>query len=124
MLNDYFAHGQHLRRLRELGSRNPLPLTPDVGDSFRNSDENTTRTRVSHCSLCGHPGTKRSHLKDSCERCNSSTIKGCTQKPIGFTCDCSSCDMVRLRMTACSIHKRGNLVFSTFISFFFNKYVN
>ncbi|KAJ9556434.1 hypothetical protein OSB04_011048 [Centaurea solstitialis] len=80
-------------RLRELGSGNPLTMTHDVGDSFRNSaNENTTRTRVSHCSLCGHPGTKRSHLKDSCERCSSTTIKGCTQKPIGFMCECSSCD--------------------------------
>ncbi|KAI3693338.1 hypothetical protein L6452_33173 [Arctium lappa] len=86
-----FAEDEVLDRLRELGSGNTLPTTY-VGDSFRNSDENTTRTRVSHCSLCGHPGSKRSHLKDSCERCSSSTIKGCTQKPIGFTCDCSSCD--------------------------------
>ncbi|KVH91164.1 5'-3' exonuclease, C-terminal domain-containing protein, partial [Cynara cardunculus var. scolymus] len=74
------------------GSGNTLTMTY-VDDSSHNSDVNTTRMRVSHCSLCGHPGSKRSHLKDSCECCSSSTIKGCTQKPIGFTCDCSSCDM-------------------------------
>ncbi|XP_024996540.1 flap endonuclease GEN-like 1 [Cynara cardunculus var. scolymus] len=87
-----FGEDEVLDRLRELGSGNTLTMTY-VDDSSHNSDVNTTRMRVSHCSLCGHPGSKRSHLKDSCECCSSSTIKGCTQKPIGFTCDCSSCDM-------------------------------
>lgn len=40
----------------------------------------------------GHPGSKRSHFKDSCEICNSSKNEGCVQKPIGFKCDCLSCD--------------------------------
>lgn len=65
-----------------------------MGDPVHNLEENITKTRFSHCSLCGHPGTKRSHLKDSCERCSSNASKGCVQKPIGFRCDCSSCDQV------------------------------
>ena len=65
-----------------------------IGDGVHNLDKNLARTRCSHCSLCGYSGSKRSHLKDSCERCSSIAGEGCVQKPIGFTCDFLSCDQV------------------------------
>ncbi|KAI3756867.1 hypothetical protein L1987_56691 [Smallanthus sonchifolius] len=78
-----FSEDEVLDRLSQLGSGNTLT---------NNSDETILKTRFPHCSLCGHPGSKRSHFKDSCDRCSSSKHEGCLQKPIGFKCDCSSCD--------------------------------
>ncbi|KAK9058943.1 hypothetical protein SSX86_021560 [Deinandra increscens subsp. villosa] len=79
-----FNEDEVLDSLCQLGGGNTLTSS--------NSLETIPKTRLPHCSLCGHPGSKRSHLKDSCERCSSSTNEGCLQKPIGFKCDCSSCD--------------------------------
>ncbi|XP_076903498.1 flap endonuclease GEN-like 1 [Bidens hawaiensis] len=78
-----FSEDEVLDRLCQLGCES----TP-----INSLDETIPKTRLPHCSLCGHPGSKRSHLKDSCERCSSSTQEGCLQKPLGFKCDCSSCD--------------------------------
>ncbi|KAF5816802.1 putative spleen exonuclease [Helianthus annuus] len=78
-----FDEDEVLDRLCELGGGNML---------INNSDESILKTRLPHCSLCGHPGSKRSHFKDSCERCSSTKQEGCLQKPIGFKCDCSSCE--------------------------------
>ncbi|GJU33408.1 flap endonuclease GEN-like 1 protein isoform X1 [Tanacetum coccineum] len=86
-----FSEDEVLDKLCLLGSGNTLDKIY-VGDGVHNLDENITRTRCSHCSLCGHPGSKRSHLKDSCERCSSIAGEGCVQKPVGFKCDCLSCD--------------------------------
>nr|GEV62864.1 flap endonuclease GEN-like 1 [Tanacetum cinerariifolium] len=86
-----FSEDEVLDKLCLLGSGNMLDKIY-VGDGVHNLDENITRTRCSHCSLCGHPGSKRSHLKDSCERCSSIAGEGCVQKPLGFKCDCLSCD--------------------------------
>lgn len=95
MLFDYFTHDGCLRRLCALGSGDMLSMMGYKGDSVINLDENSTKIKLSHCSLCGHPGSKRSHLKDSCEVCSSSNNhKGCVQKPIGFKCDCLSCHQV------------------------------
>ncbi|KAD4178074.1 hypothetical protein R6Q59_021610 [Mikania micrantha] len=78
-----FDGDEVLDRLCQVGGGNTL-----TGDSA----ETILKTRCPHCSLCGHPGSKRSHIKDSCEQCSSSTHEGCMQKPIGYKCDCSSCD--------------------------------
>nr|XP_043629260.1 flap endonuclease GEN-like 1 [Erigeron canadensis] len=86
-----FSEDEVLDRLCDLGSGSMLTTT-DLGDFVHKSDENLIKTRVTHCSLCGHPGSKRSHFKGSCERCTSITNEGCIQKPIGFRCECSSCD--------------------------------
>ncbi|KAL7608696.1 hypothetical protein Lser_V15G14328 [Lactuca serriola] len=87
-----FNEDEVLDRLCALGSGDMLSMMGYKGDSVINLDENSTKIKLSHCSLCGHPGSKRSHLKDSCEVCSSSNNhKGCVQKPIGFKCDCLSC---------------------------------
>ncbi|PWA75197.1 5'-3' exonuclease family protein [Artemisia annua] len=88
-----FSEDEVLDKLCLLGSGNTLDKIY-IGDGVHNLDENLARTRCSHCSLCGHPGSKRSHLKDSCERCSLIADEGCVQKPIGFKCDCLSCDQV------------------------------
>ncbi|KAL4567112.1 hypothetical protein LXL04_022686 [Taraxacum kok-saghyz] len=86
-----FNEDEVLDRLCGLGSGNMLPIAYE-GDLVNNLDENTTKIKLSHCSLCGHPGSKRSHLKDSCEVCISNNHQSCAQKPIGFKCNCMSCD--------------------------------
>ncbi|KAI3701141.1 hypothetical protein L2E82_45786 [Cichorium intybus] len=86
-----FNEDEVLDKLCGLGSGHMVPIAYK-GNSVHNLDENTTKIKLSHCSLCGHPGSKRSHFKDSCELCNSSKNEGCVQKPIGFKCDCLSCD--------------------------------
>ncbi|KAK1424014.1 hypothetical protein QVD17_19325 [Tagetes erecta] len=78
-----FNEDEVLDRLCQLGGGNTLA---DI------TDKTILKTRFPHCSLCGHPGSKRSHFKDACERCSSSTHEGCLQKPNGFKCDCSSCE--------------------------------
>ncbi|PWA54386.1 5'-3' exonuclease family protein [Artemisia annua] len=88
-----FSEDEVLDKLCLLGSGNTLDNIY-IGDGVHNLDENLARTRCSHCSLCGHPGSKRSHLKDSCEHCSSIACEGCMQKPIGFKCDCLSRDQV------------------------------
>ncbi|KAL4560969.1 hypothetical protein LXL04_033127 [Taraxacum kok-saghyz] len=128
-----FNEDEVLDRLCGLGSGNMLPIAYE-GDLVNNLDENTTKIKLSHCSLCGHPGkpnfpnkeiiemylsnnhsnftgmfrnpksrnriitlcghpgSKRSHLKDSYEVCISNNHQSCVQKPIGFKCNCMSCD--------------------------------
>ncbi|CAN1236791.1 Flap endonuclease GEN-like 1 [Linum grandiflorum] len=54
-------------------------------------DNSSPKSRVSHCSVCGHPGSKRAHGKSSCEYCPD----GCVKKPGGFRCSCTCCDMER-----------------------------
>uniref|UniRef100_A0A2P2LVY2 Flap endonuclease GEN-like 1 n=1 Tax=Rhizophora mucronata TaxID=61149 RepID=A0A2P2LVY2_RHIMU len=57
-------------------------------------DKNLADSRVSHCSFCGHPGTKRTHFQLSCEYCITSDGEGCIKKPESFKCNCTSCDKV------------------------------
>ncbi|KAI7737890.1 hypothetical protein M8C21_032154 [Ambrosia artemisiifolia] len=78
-----FHQHEVLHRLCQLGGGNTPTNKPD---------DPILKTSSPHCSLCGHPGSKRSHSKDSCQRCTSAGHEGCLQKPIGFRCDCSSCD--------------------------------
>lgn len=56
--------------------------------------ESSPKPKSPHCSNCGHPGSKRAHLKLACEYCSASSNENCMQKPVGFKCECSTCDMV------------------------------
>lgn len=84
-----------LCRLQEIGK-----YTADFcsfGGSVPSSDENSRKAKgPPHCSLCGHPGSKSTHLKFPCEYCNSDPAEGCLEKPVSFKCNCSSCDMVHI----------------------------
>ena len=89
-------------RLHEIGRGDTLHFQGDIiyGDDVTpRSDENSRKNRLPHCSFCGHPGSKRVHIKFACEYCTSSTSMGCSQKPAGFKCNCSSCDLVHLQVS-------------------------
>lgn len=87
-----------LCRLHEIGNKDNttlqvgLELANDYGQS---SVANSRKIKCSHCSFCGHPGSKRAHVKFPCEYCDASQGDGCIKKPEGFKCSCSSCDTVR-----------------------------
>ena len=84
-------------RLHEIGSGDsPIfqGAIKSLDDCVPVSSESSLKIKCSHCSLCGHPGSKRAHFKSSCEYCSTSNGEGCMKKPEGFKCDCSSCDMV------------------------------
>lgn len=51
------------------------------------------KKRSPHCSRCGHPGSKRTHFKSSCEHCSCDS--GCITKPVEFKCECSFCSKDR-----------------------------
>ncbi|XP_060218743.1 flap endonuclease GEN-like 1 isoform X2 [Lycium barbarum] len=85
-----------LYRLREIGGGDLQVFQCDVNlesSSVPSSDESPRKTKARHCSLCGHPGSKKAHLKFACQYCSSTANEGCIQKPLGFKCNCSSCDL-------------------------------
>ncbi|KAK2974760.1 hypothetical protein RJ640_027121 [Escallonia rubra] len=91
-----FSEDEILNRLHEIGRGNTLQFEGSinyVGDFTSSSDKNSRKAKLPHCSFCGHPGSKRDHLKFACEYCNSS--KGCIAKPVCFKCDCPPCDLVK-----------------------------
>ncbi|KAI8021608.1 Flap endonuclease GEN-like 1 [Camellia lanceoleosa] len=93
-----FSEDEILTRLSEIGKGETLQFQGGmryIGDSLLNLDENSPKKKCPHCSFCGHPGSKRAHLKLPCEYCSSSTSAGCVQKPMGFKCNCISCDLDR-----------------------------
>lgn len=63
--------------------------------------DESSPNKISHCSFCGHPGSKRVHSKFSCEYCCNGDSEGCIKKPEGFKCNCSNCIKVQFR---CSFH--------------------
>lgn len=65
-------------------------------DNVPCSDESWPMIKSSHCSFCGHPGSKRAHFKFSCEYCGNGDNEGCFKKPEGFKCNCSYCYKVQL----------------------------
>ncbi|KAI3444622.1 hypothetical protein Pfo_001287 [Paulownia fortunei] len=93
-----FSEDEILNRLHELARGDPLVIQGNIdtgGESICCSDEKSPKPKFPHCSHCGHPGNKKAHLKFSCEYCNSTAGQSCWQKPVGFKCYCSSCDLVR-----------------------------
>lgn len=93
-----FPEDEILKRLHEIASGD-TPLFQVGGksldDRIASLDESSPKIRCSHCSFCGHPGSKVAHSKSSCEYCGTSSSGGCKKKPEGFKCDCLSCDMVQ-----------------------------
>ncbi|KAB1214455.1 Flap endonuclease GEN-like 1 [Morella rubra] len=85
-------------RLHEIGNGD-TPLfqggIKSLDDCTPGSDESSQKIRCSHCSFCGHPGSKRAHFKSSCQYCTTSNGERCVKKADGFRCDCSACDMGR-----------------------------
>ncbi|KAF3632057.1 Flap endonuclease GEN-like 1 [Capsicum annuum] len=91
-----FSDDEILYRLQEIGGGDLQAFQPDFNldsSSIPSSDESPRKTKVPHCSVCGHPGSKKAHLKFACHYCSSTTNEGCIQKPLGFKCNCSPCDM-------------------------------
>ncbi|MCD7461158.1 hypothetical protein HAX54_045410 [Datura stramonium] len=92
----YFNDDEILYRLGEIGGGDLQVFQRDVNldNSFiPSSDESPGKTKVPHCSICGHPGSKKAHLKFACQYCSSTTDEGCIQKPLGFKCNCLPCDL-------------------------------
>ncbi|XP_022156154.1 flap endonuclease GEN-like 1 isoform X2 [Momordica charantia] len=93
-----YTDDEILNKLHEIGNKDNrvlqggLQLANDCGQS---SDVNLRKIKCSHCSYCGHPGSKRAHVKSPCEYCDASQGDGCVKKPEGFKCNCSSCDTDR-----------------------------
>ncbi|KAJ6840602.1 flap endonuclease GEN-like 1 [Iris pallida] len=90
-----FSEDEVLSRLSEVGS-GVVPQLQESSESsvelrLPSSDEGLVSARSSHCSQCGHPGSKRAHLKFACEHCTGSG-QNCIEKPAGFRCECVACD--------------------------------
>ncbi|KAI9181745.1 hypothetical protein LWI28_018193 [Acer negundo] len=92
-----FSEDEILKSLHDIGyGDTPQRLDLKYTDDARvYSNESSPKTKSSHCSFCGHPGSKRVHFKFSCEFCNNGDIDGCIKKPVGFKCNCSYCDKNR-----------------------------
>ncbi|CAI9101685.1 OLC1v1039064C1 [Oldenlandia corymbosa var. corymbosa] len=89
-----FSEEEVLNRLLQVGRGENILLSGDINS---NSDFVTNvespKSKLPHCSLCGHPGSKKAHFQTSCEICVSVTGEGCTQKPPGFKCNCARCSL-------------------------------
>ncbi|KAI9110077.1 hypothetical protein K1719_019118 [Acacia pycnantha] len=93
-----FSEEDVLNRLREIGNGkvSSAPASIKSAENCADMDRNFPSRKQLHCSFCGHPGSKRDHMKSSCEFCmTSDDDEGCLRKPEGFTCGCPSCDMIR-----------------------------
>ncbi|KAL1217119.1 Flap endonuclease GEN-like 1 [Cardamine amara subsp. amara] len=89
-----FSEDEILERLQDIGKGwKPAVLggIKSVDDGEESLSE--MKKRSPHCSRCGHPGSKRTHFKSSCEHCGCDS--GCTKKPLGFSCECSFCSKDR-----------------------------
>lgn len=93
-----FPEDEILKRLHEVG-RGGIPFQIEnrsVGDcDLPVSSENSPKTKLPHCSYCGHPGSKKAHSKLACELCIVDDNEGCLQKPTGYKCECSTCNLDR-----------------------------
>ncbi|KAK9143547.1 hypothetical protein Syun_012947 [Stephania yunnanensis] len=90
-----FPEEDILNRLHEMGKGEfLLSLNDDKSPSssgIPSSNDNSPKTKSPHCSHCGHPGSKRAHLKVACEYCCVSGNENCLKKAVGFRCECPSC---------------------------------
>ncbi|XWS77115.1 hypothetical protein CRYUN_Cryun01aG0234500 [Craigia yunnanensis] len=93
-----FSEDEIFNKLYEIG-KGDVPLFQDeircADDVIPCSDESSPKSKQSHCSFCGHPGSKKTHFKFSCEYCVTENNEGCLKMSRGFKCNCSSCDKVR-----------------------------
>ncbi|CAI0471967.1 unnamed protein product [Linum tenue] len=93
-----FGEEEILDKLHDIGSgKAPFPQGGPkvVGSPMLLADDSSPKLRPAHCSVCGHPGSKRAHSKSSCQDCHPSGGKGCMKKPNGFRCKCTCCDRER-----------------------------
>ncbi|KAJ9171316.1 hypothetical protein P3X46_014703 [Hevea brasiliensis] len=93
-----FSEDEILNGLCEIGNGNTHILqgaSKLVKNVMLNPYEDSANSKTSHCSLCGHPGSKRAHFRSSCEVCGTSDGEGCKKKPEGFKCNCICCDKDR-----------------------------
>ncbi|KDP28697.1 hypothetical protein JCGZ_14468 [Jatropha curcas] len=93
-----FSEDEILNGLHEIGKGNThiFQCVSKVVEHFMlDEDEDLAKSKTSHCSFCGHPGSKRAHFNSSCEYCGTEDGEGCTRKPKGFKCNCFSCDKDR-----------------------------
>ncbi|KAK7340205.1 hypothetical protein VNO77_20902 [Canavalia gladiata] len=91
-----FSEDDILNRLHEIGKGNASKIPISIkSEDCMDVDGNSQNKKQSHCSFCGHPGSKKDHMKFSCEYCVKRDDEGCLRKPEGFKCDCFSCGMHR-----------------------------
>ncbi|KAJ8748906.1 hypothetical protein K2173_013340 [Erythroxylum novogranatense] len=89
-----FSEDDVLDGLREIGNRKALGS--EGGSEIKNKfmitiHENLAESRLSHCSFCGHPGSKREHFQSACQYCVIDNEEGCLKKPERFKCNCDWC---------------------------------
>ncbi|CAH2039356.1 unnamed protein product [Thlaspi arvense] len=89
-----FSEDEILERLQDIG-KGLKPAVDGGIKSVYSGDESRSemKRRHPHCSRCGHPGSKRTHFKSSCEHCSCDS--GCIEKPLEFRCECSFCSKDR-----------------------------
>ncbi|XP_027352671.1 flap endonuclease GEN-like 1 [Abrus precatorius] len=91
-----FNEDDILNRLHEIGKGNASQIPTSIkSEDYLDMDGNSPSKKQPHCSFCGHPGTKRDHMKFPCEYCVTKDDEGCLRKPEGFKCDCFSCVLNR-----------------------------
>lgn len=93
-----FTEDEILNILRKIGNGDIPQYWGDIKsaeDAVSHSDESMPMIKSSHCSFCGHPGSKKAHFKFSCEYCINDNNEGCLKKPNGFKCNCSLCSKNR-----------------------------
>jgi flap endonuclease GEN len=86
----------YFSRLHEIG-KGVYPFlkgfdNPHIDDLPSSSKKSPIKSP--HCSHCGHPGSKKNHIKDGCNYCLVDSLENCVEKPAGFKCECPSCDKV------------------------------
>ncbi|ESW11919.1 hypothetical protein PHAVU_008G070200 [Phaseolus vulgaris] len=88
-----FNEDDILNRLQEIGKGGNTSQIPSctIFEDNIDVDGNYPNRKQSHCSFCGHPGSKKDHMKISCEYCVTKDDEGCQRKPEGFKCHCFSC---------------------------------
>ncbi|KAK7295007.1 hypothetical protein RJT34_17910 [Clitoria ternatea] len=92
-----FSEDDILNRLCEIGKGNASQFQINIkSEDNIEMDGNSPHKKQLHCSFCGHPGSKRDHMKFSCGYCaKKDDDEGCLRKPEDFKCDCFSCGMNR-----------------------------
>lgn len=92
----HFSEDVVLNRLHEISQGEPVQVNNNSSGGISPCSEKiSAKPKVPHCSHCGHPGSKKVHLKSTCQNCFSVAGAGCIQKPLDFTCNCSTCDLDR-----------------------------
>ncbi|ONM56539.1 Flap endonuclease GEN-like 1 [Zea mays] len=92
-----FDEDEILDKLHEIG-KGVYPFlkgfdNPHIDDLPSSSKKSPIKSP--HCSHCGHPGSKKNHIKDGCNYCLVDSLENCVERPAGFKCECPSCDEAR-----------------------------